>query len=423
MINKGLNLTLSRALSIIIFSAYHTPPAVAENACVTPEEAVNAAILNNGQVESAKWRTAEAQASLSEVKASSRPQFSVFARGGAGSSQLQTGQLDNQMGAQLNQRIYDFGKSKLQKNRARAEISAAQFEEKSIRRSLRQEILQLLADSDFAKQRIKLDRQARERLLHRLKLSDNQLEMGAITISDQSRMAADASLAALRIAEAEELRDVAGSSLETFTRLTGVCFDASSLNTFLPLNAFSSLEAAISITLAEHPDIKRMKREMEATAFELKRNKREWIPDIEVSGFYATTYADDQNAWRTNSRVGLGLNMPLYDGGQLKSRNNQIRSRLNQREAGITELKDNLRRSIRTNWARREAYGKSINAIQIALASTRDLVAAVEAEHEMGSRSLDELLEAYRQETTLQTQLIEKKLDRYAALIRLQNFD
>ena len=98
------------------------------SSCLALTDAMGLAAARAPEVAGAQARLAQAEAEARAARSLRRPQVSTFGRSSVGDTGLTTSQIENQVGVQVSQRLYDFGDARLAETAARNQVDQRTYE-------------------------------------------------------------------------------------------------------------------------------------------------------------------------------------------------------------------------------------------------------------------------------------------------------
>jgi outer membrane protein TolC len=176
------------------------------------------------------------------------------------------------------------------------------------------------------------------------------------------------------------------------------------------LPAASSREECIRLAFESNPGIAEAKAEMEKATAGVREAKREYIPNVETFAHY--TYADNVPFLARNSGTfGVHFSYDLFDGGKK-------RATLRERDAQVTEAKENLARIRDEVEVRVETAYNKLQQTEQMLAVSQELLAARQEARRVSAHGLEQgtylrsqAAAAVAQESGAKTQLLQSQLE------------
>ena len=254
-------------------------------------------------------------------------------------------------------------------------------------------------------------------LKEQLRQTEDRFNVGEVTRTDVAQVSAQ-----LAAAEAERSAAQASlaSSVASYQQIIGSMPDA--LADAVPLVNMvpTSLDQALLIGQADHPDIRTARFSVDIAAAGVKIAQGELLPSLSLKGSltHANDYKSADDEYNDASIV-ASLTIPLYEGGEVHARVRQLKETLGQRRleadsalrAVIAEISSAWSHYI-TSQARIKAAETQIEAATVALNGTRE-------EAKVGQRTTLDVLIADQTLLGAQVNLVTAQTDRVVASYRV----
>ena len=254
-------------------------------------------------------------------------------------------------------------------------------------------------------------------LKEQLRQTEDRFNVGEVTRTDVAQVSAQ-----LAAAEAERSAAQASlaSSVASYQQIIGSMPDA--LADAVPLVNMvpTSLDQALLIGQADHPDIRAARFSVDIAAAGVKIAQGELMPSLSLKGSltHANDYKSADDEYNDASIV-ASLTIPLYEGGDVHARVRQLKETLGQRRleadsalrAVIAEISSAWSHYI-TSQARIKAAETQIEAATVALNGTRE-------EAKVGQRTTLDVLIADQTLLGAQVNLVTAQTDRVVASYRV----
>lgn len=254
-------------------------------------------------------------------------------------------------------------------------------------------------------------------LKEQLRQTEDRFNVGEVTRTDVAQVSAQ-----LAAAEAERSAAQASlaSSVASYQQIIGSMPDA--LADAVPLVNMvpTSLDQALLIGQADHPDIRTARFSVDIAAAGVKIAQGELLPSLALKGSltHANDYKSADDEYNDASIV-ASLTIPLYEGGEVHARVRQLKETLGQRRleadsalrAVIAEISSAWSQYI-TSQARIKAAETQIEAATVALNGTRE-------EAKVGQRTTLDVLIADQTLLGAQVNLVTAQTDRVVASYRV----
>ena len=255
-------------------------------------------------------------------------------------------------------------------------------------------------------------------LKEQLRQTEDRFNVGEVTRTDVAQVSAQ--LAAAEAERSSAAQASLASSVASYQQIIGSMPDA--LADAVPLVNMvpTSLDQALLIGQADHPDIRTARFSVDIAAAGVKIAQGELLPSLSLKGSltHANDYksADDEY---NDASILASLTIPLYEGGEVHARVRQLKETLGQRRleadsalrAVIAEISSAWSQYI-TSQARIKAAETQIEAATVALNGTRE-------EAKVGQRTTLDVLIADQTLLGAQVNLVTAQTDRVVASYRV----
>jgi len=230
----------------------------------------------------------------------------------------------------------------------------------------------------------------------------------ATTEVEEARAGYDASQSQ-RIA-AESQLDIERESL---ARLTGQFYkDLERLRTDFPVTAPSpdNPEAWAEKALEQNWGIRAQSLAVEASQEQLKAARSEHLPTLDLFAGVSRQHQDydtgtsgpssqqaafiDQDYPRTDARIGLSLNVPLYEGGGTSAGVRRVRAETDEAQRNLDTTRRNVRLDTRSLFRQISTNMQTLRAQRQTIISRRSALDATRAGYDVGTRNIVEVLDA-----------------------------
>jgi len=230
------------------------------------------------------------------------------------------------------------------------------------------------------------------------------------------------SRAALARGELETATAKLSGSVEEFRRLTGI--NPKTLSPLPPLsNLPANAEIAVTIARDENPLLISARSRVASQRYDVKAARGEALP--RVSAVVNGRYSDRQQSTaaltdtRFGATVGVSMNMSLFQGGRTSARVRQASAREAQAQQDLQGLERTITAKARSEYANWQAARAVVLASEQAVDGTRQALAGVKAESDVGSRTILDVLNAEQELRNAQVQLANAQRDSYLAAFSL----
>lgn len=371
-----------------------TQAAVAQD-CLSLQNALAFSQQRDPSIGAAGAQVVGAEARLKGVRSDWRPQISAFAQTNDGPSGLGDGRTNNQVGLSVSQRLYDFGRGRLEQDSASARIAQADYALDGVKNNVATMTASTFLSALRASERVEAARQRKAYLANLVGGLQSRLQANAITAAEKARIEAEYALAESDLIREElilaaarsDLRILTGSELQNCQHLAQ--FDGF-ISTRLPATMMEIVDHAV----ATHPDILAAQSEQAALQAELKVAARFRAPVVELQGVAAVANEDFSEEFETETRVGVNVTAPLYGFGRHSARKQEAAANLQVVKLSLDRSRRDIEQQVTLIWTRAVAY----EALAASQASARDSLraeaAALLREFEHGLRPYQDVLQA-----------------------------
>lgn len=401
-------------------------PAHADPLCPAFAELRMLAEMNSPTVAISRSETALARAERDEEGAAFKPYVSTFIKSRAGDQGLSTNQIENQVGLQVGQRLYDFGKTSLRQRAASEEVLRSEARLQGV--TLESQLDVEAAYVEAAGEAIMLARLEEEEAY----LSDLSKRLNSpaltsqVTISEQAEVNSRLADVRARQAVAFTRREDAllNIELQTGQKVTETCtLTELSRDVLLPEDFSFDLDEIIAAALNGDPAVQEADRAVGRVEAEQDLTRRQRLPDIDLVGTLSYVHLDNSREdWEYRDSLGISFSVPLYVGGSLNAQTRQATARAGRARAERDRLTRQLEQEIRSLARTYLSLQAQVNARRSAVGFKREQVASMEAAFAEGLQALRELVEA-REELAEQQRFFDRALiDLHLTAVKFRRF-
>ena len=295
---------------------------------LTLRQAVELALANHPAVREAREQVAVAQARVGVSKSNYFPQVSFNGIGKLGLSGATNGlglvglpaspfYRNLSDAANVNQNIYDFGRTSHSVAWARAEVEAAQYNLHAVQIHVAERTSEAYLRVLSAQQAINVNEQALRERQEVLRRAQEFYQAGLSSKLDVDLSQVGLSNTELALTKAQNDQRVAWTELTAALNTPGVS-QYELMEPEIELTPPRSIEAETSVALTTRPDLKVLEAEIRAQEERLEQARSSRWPALR--GVFSGGYARFAQLGADNLLVGgLGLFAPLFTGGQIKS--------------------------------------------------------------------------------------------------------
>ena len=275
----------------------------------------------------------------------------------------------------------------------------------------------------FANDQLALTLAQRDAYLEHMKVNTRMFEKGEGTKTDMLEIQARLDLAEAQVLEAQ---DAVTASRNTFEGVVGMPVDK--LEPLSPQFQVARLSPASfedwrAIALANNPELKAARLEIEVREQEVKKVRAGHAPRLDLVASYSNNDAESVSTYTMstlNRTVGIQLNVPLYSGGQVSAGTRQAvagreraKAELDVRTSRVMVELRKAHSTVISSVARVDALIKAVN-------SGNMLMKATEQSIKGGVRINLDLLNAQQQMVTSQRDLAQARYGYLLAILHLK---
>ena len=279
------------------------------------------------------------------------------------------------------------------------------------RRLLNQGVAHAFLDHQLAREEERIaqaDLEFYERLVAEARA---RLDAGSGSQSDLLGIRVRANEARALLIEARRLVD---TSLVTLAELMAIDPDDLAQMDFAPIPAETDADFAAPVrasllqaALQNRPDLHRAREETAAAAAEANAARGEYFPQLLLTGSYGAERSRDASFRDEDagSTVGLALSFPLFEGGRIRAKVEQARSRQRETELAAESLQNSVGIEVSDALSSLAAAQRQLLLQTENLGIVRQVRDLVQLEYQAGQETLVRLNEAQRDFTTAESRL------------------
>ena len=268
---------------------------------------------------------------------------------------------------------------------------------------------------------LRSERDANERQLEQ---SRQRFEVGLIAVTDVEEAKAGFDLAYAQVIEAEIAVD---NAWEALRELTGVYLD---LVTLKPLSKDTPLtppepnnvDEWTGIALAQNPRLLAALLAAQTAQIEIRRQEAQHLPTLDLVASHDMTQSGGRfgDTDIVTSSIGVQLNLPIYQGGEVLSRTRESRH-LHQQSVDDLERQRRITQRQTRDAFRGVISGISrVQALMQAVVSTQAALGAIESGFQAGTRTSVDVLNAQRDLFRAKRDFSESRYDYILDILRLE---
>lgn len=411
------------ALSVAQETAPTSEQAQNEQVGLDLEAALIRAYLNNPTLNASRMAVQVEDEGLSEARAGANPVLTVDGRVDWTQTRQRPGQnfsgTPKRVGLGLAQPLYRGGRISASVNRAENRIMA----ERERLRDTEQNVLYSATEAYFNVVRdraiIALRDKNVEVLTEQMDATKQGFEVGEFTRTDVSQ-----SVSRLERSKADRIRaqNNLQTSMAVFNQIVGeVDGDSAQLVTKnYSLKPPETLQQAIDFGLQNHPVIGAALFDKHAASDDVDFFTGELLPEVNIIGEVSRTYDPVSGGGgfnnnnlneQDNALIGVGVSMPLYDGGVSRARIRAAKRTTMQREEELHIARRDVEQRVIRAWSDYTAAKSRLTAIQKQIEAAEMALEGVLLERELGTRTVLDTLDAEQEVLDARVAYVEGERD------------
>ena len=264
-----------------------------------------------------------------------------------------------------------------------------------------------------------------------LRASRDRFQVGDLTRTDVAQSDARLALARSQLASAQGRLT---SSREAYRQTVGVWPDKLEQPPALPALP-ANADAAVDIALGNNPSIQAITANAQAAGYDVSTARSARLPTLAATGGssynnYLGTRAQSVGLPKgtpgidndvTQSRVGVALTVPLYQGGAVGARVRQAQALETASREQSIDVERDIIATTRAAFATYQATAEAITANAQAVSADELALQGVTAENSVGNRTVLEVLNAQQELLSARSTLVTAQRDHYVAGFALLN--
>ena len=331
----------------------------------TLDDCINYAMENNVSMKLAKLQKQSAQEDVEQSKAALLPTLSANTNQGVGYSPFDNTGADKayyngtyNVNAQWT--VWNGGQNTNTLKLNKLADEQADLNVTVTANSLQEQITKLYVQILYQAEAIEVNRQSLETSKKNEERGQQMVEVGKMSKADLAQLTAQRASSEYSIVEAETQLSKYKLQLKQVLDLeVGAEFDVAipSTSDQQALAEIPSLASVYEAAMAQRPEIKNAKLDIESTDLKLKIAKAGKLPTISISGGASTsTNSMSSTAWGTQMKNGLGLSasvgvsIPIFDGRKTKTAVNKARIAQDQAQVNFESEQHDLYTTVEGYW-------------------------------------------------------------------------
>jgi outer membrane protein len=189
----------------------------------------------------------------------------------------------------------------------------------------------------------------------------------------------------------------------------------------------TTADEAVRISLAANPDLVSISRQAIAAGYDVRVAEASRLPTLsaQANGTYVNNLAGNSPTGfpntGTQTTVGLGVNLPIFQGGLPAARIRQAQAQQGQVLEQVVGTERAVVQAARAAFANYDAAEKAIQSNTVAVQADQLALEGARAEQSVGTRTVLDVLNAEQELLNSQVALVSAKRDAYVAGFTLLN--
>lgn len=312
-------------------------------------------------------------------------------------------------GLTLSQNIFDFGRTSNKVEAAESGVLAAraglQSYEQQVLLAAATQYMNVVRDSAV----VKLRDSNIDVLKEQLRQTKDRFDVGEVTRTDVAQV--EAQLAAAQ-AELSAARANLEYSQALYRQVIGVApkniADAQPLAKKVPM----SLDDAIKIGEAEHPQLIAAKHAVSSAQANAKATEAQLRPNLNLQGSYSRGWDQRGPGDESNDARVLGqVTMPIYEGGAIYAQVRGAKETLGQKQLEMDSAREQVRSGIMSAWSQFDSAKARVTSAQAQIAAADIALNGVKEEAKVGQRTTLDVLIADQNLLSARVNLVTARRD------------
>jgi len=318
---------------------------------------------------------------------------------------------DLTIGLSLDLLLYDFGRTNLRIQAAKETVLATRETLRSIEQQVLLRAVTAYMNVRRTRELVAVRRNNLGLLREELRAAEDRFEVGEVTRTDVAL--AEAQFASARSGLASAEGDLS-QALEEFERAVGRAPGELRVPGQLP-NLSSDPEAAKSIALRNHPDMRKAQFDVAAADLTVTAAQAAMRPTLNLTTRLSAGEELGGSDFDRQGSVGLSVSGPIYQGGRLSSAVRQAAAQRDARRGTLHTTSLEVARNVGNAYARQRAARASRVAGQEQVRAARLAFQGVSEEARLGARTTLDVLDAEQDLLDAQAGLISSEADFFIA--------
>lgn len=393
MFNQGPHRTIATVaflFSVSLWSAVPVSAQALEAEALSLQEAYSMALESNHDIRSAAESVEQGKLLQKQTSTVLFPQLTATAGYSSLSYQDGTESDGTNWGISLVQSIYNGGRVWVAKRGAEYTLNAAlhglEFAKQSVLMDLIARSNELLSAKDL----LKVSEKRVDRVQEQLRQAKARVDLGDLPRT--SVLAAQVTLSSVQLERVEAQRGVALAE----TRLSNLIGLDRQVRVQVPgfvrLHDQMDLSDLIGQAENDRPDLAQSRELVRIAEEEAELTRRNGYPDVDITGSY-THYSDD-NPFAPESRIGINLTWPFFQGGLVKLQTQESLSRVRQAQEDYGSQMDAASLLVEEVWLTLRTLQAQEQLVAVNLDTAKENHRFAKARFNLGAANSLEVLDA-----------------------------
>ncbi len=393
MFNQGPHRTIATVaflFSVSLWSAVPVSAQALEAEALSLQEAYSMALESNHDIRSAAESVEQGELLQKQTSTVLFPQLTATAGYSSLSYQDGTESDGTNWGISLVQSIYNGGRVWVAKRGAEYTLNAAlhglEFAKQSVLMDLIARSNELLSAKDL----LKVSEKRVDRVQEQLRQAKARVDLGDLPRT--SVLAAQVTLSSVQLERVEAQRGVALAE----TRLSNLIGLDRQVRVQVPgfvrLHDQMDLSDLIGQAENDRPDLAQSRELVRFAEEEAELTRRNGYPDVDITGSY-THYSDD-NPFAPESRIGINLTWPFFQGGLVKLQTQESLSRVRQAQEDYGSQMDAASLLVEEVWLTLRTLQAQEQLVAVNLDTAKENHRFAKARFNLGAANSLEVLDA-----------------------------
>ena len=390
----------------------------------TLEECINYAMENNIPLKMVKLQQQNAQEDVKQSKAALLPTLSASTTHGVGYSPFDDSGADKtyyngSYGINAQWTVWNGGKNTNTVKLKKLTEQQAALSTSENANSIQERIVQLYIQILYMSEAIEVNRQSLETSKKNEERGQQMLEVGKMSKADVAQLSAQRAASEYNIVEAETQLARYKQQLKQELELT----EERNFDVAIPtttdqqaLAVIPDMTSVYEAALAQHPEIKNAKLDIEVSELNVKIAKAGKLPTISLNGGVSTqSNTMSSLSWGSQMKNGLGLSasvgvsIPIFDGRNNKTQINKARIAEESARMELLNEEDNLYSTIEGLWLDAVNNQQKFRSASSAVESEQQSYDLLSEQFNLGLKNIVELMTGKDKLLTAQQNKLQSK--------------